>query len=77
MIGLSTYIPGSHALLDILPYSDVVREFLLSDGHFASVRAVEHASEMAGAAEESLVPLDFPALDRSGVDEETPDVSYE
>ena len=59
--------PRSHRLPHVRIDADIVREFLALDPDFLAVGTVEVAAVRAGAPDESVVALDFPAFDGGGV----------
>lgn len=57
--------------------ANVIGKLLALDAHLRAVWGGEVAAEVAGAPEEGVVALDFPAFNCGGIDSETPYVAQE
>jgi len=59
-------------LSEVLPYADIVWEFLSHNAHLDTIGAIKVATYVSGSPQQGFVTLDFPDFDASVIDCETP-----
>ena len=72
-----THVATSHSLRNVLPYANVVREFLLHNLHPSALGTIKVPTEMASPAKQRFVPFNLPRHNRGLVDCKVPERSDE